>query len=347
MASNTIGSLRLKDIFGNWDASLAFVMAGAIAISAPGFIFANRSLKPVLGAQFNIPDNQVINRQLLSGSATFGIGWGIVGLCPGPAIVALTGSIPEIVVFFAFMLAGLVIVKTIKSEPGIFSTYLIIALLINSKILKNKLFGYINIIFIVALITTLSTFGLIMMVFTLFFLFLDKSTINYKNKLHKYLTNFLALFFLFLMFQNYNTLILYLIELNPEIFYKLDLETDSISSGTRLFAPLFDFQMFQTSPIFGVGISQYYLLWDELSNDPKSIYNVGTSTLTYYLASFGLSFVFFFLYLIKKMLTFKSLNILFSYFLVFLTLIILFKEPHQNFLFCYIAFTYILLYKDE
>ena len=232
-------------------------------------------------------------------------------------------------------------------EPGIFSTYLIIALLINSKILKNKLFGYINIIFIVALITTLSTFGLIMMVFTLFFLFLDKSTINYKNKLHKYLTNFLALFFLFLMFQNYNTLILYLIELNPEIFYKLDLETDSISSGTRLFAPLFDFQMFQTSPIFGVGISQYYLLWDELSNDPKSIYNVGTSTLTYYLASFGLSFVFFFLYLIKKMLTFKSLNILFSYFLVFLTLIILFKEPHQNFLFCYIAFTYILLYKDE
>ena len=232
-------------------------------------------------------------------------------------------------------------------EPGIFSTYLIIALLINSKILKNKLFGYVNIIFIVALITTLSTFGLIMMVFTLFFLFLDKSTINYKNKLYKYLTNFLVSIFLFLLFFNLNTIILYLVELNPEIFSKLDLESDSISSEVRLFAPLFDFQMFQTSPIFGVGISQYYFLWDELSKDPKSIYNVGTSTLTYYLASFGLSFVFFFLYIIKKMLIFKSLNSLFIFYLINLIVVILFKEPHQNFLFCYIAFTYILLYKDE
>lgn len=110
------------DVFGNWDPSLAFVMAGAIAISAPGFILASRSSKPVLDAQFNIPNNQVIDRQLLSGSAIFGIGWGVVGLCPGPAIVALTGSTSEIFVFFAFMLAGLVTVKTMKNEPGIFST---------------------------------------------------------------------------------------------------------------------------------------------------------------------------------------------------------------------------------
>ena len=232
-------------------------------------------------------------------------------------------------------------------EPGIFSTYLIIALLINTKILKNKLFGYVNIIFIVALITTLSTFGLIMMVFTLFFLFLEKKAIIYKNKLNKYAINSLVLFFLFSLVFNYNTIILYLIELNPEIFFKLNLESDSVSTGTRLYAPLFDFQMFQTSPMFGVGISQYYFLWNELLNDPNIIYNVGTSTLTYYLASFGLSFVFLFLYIIKKMLIFKSSNSLFLYYLIFLTIIILFKEPHQNFQFCYIAFTYILLNKDE
>lgn len=109
------------DVFGSWDPSLAFVMAGAIAISAPGFILANHTSKPILGSQFNIPTNQNIDRQLLLGSGIFGIGWGIVGLCPGPAIVALTGSISETIVFFAFMLAGLVIVKTIKTGPGIFS----------------------------------------------------------------------------------------------------------------------------------------------------------------------------------------------------------------------------------
>ena len=109
------------DIFGIWDPSLAFVMAGAIAVSAPGFIFAHRSVKPAFGSQYNIPTNQIIDQQLLLGSATFGIGWGIVGLCPGPAIVALTGSMSEIIVFFAFMIAGLVVVKTLKSEPGIFS----------------------------------------------------------------------------------------------------------------------------------------------------------------------------------------------------------------------------------
>ncbi len=110
------------DVFGIWDPSLAFVMAGAIAISAPGFIFAHHSVKPVFGSEFNIPTNQIVDQKLLLGSATFGIGWGIVGLCPGPAIVALTGSMSEIVVFLAFMIAGLVVVKTLKSEPGIFST---------------------------------------------------------------------------------------------------------------------------------------------------------------------------------------------------------------------------------
>lgn len=231
-------------------------------------------------------------------------------------------------------------------EPGIFSTYLIIALLINSKILKNKLFGYVNIIFIVALISTLSTFGILMMVFTLFFLYLDKSTIKI-NKFYKYLTNFLVLFFFILISFNYQSIIISLIELNPEIFSKLDFESDSISSGARLFAPLFDFEMFQTSPIFGVGISKYYFLWNELANDPKIIFNVGTSTLTYFLASFGLIFVFFFMYIIKKILFFKSLNSLFLLYLVLLIVVILFKEPHQNFLFSYIAFTYILLNKNE
>lgn len=110
------------DVFGIWDPSLAFVMAGAIAISAPGFLFAHHSVKPVFGSEYIIPANRIVDQQLLLGSATFGIGWGIVGLCPGPAIVALTGSMSEIVVFFAFMIAGLVVVKTLKSEPGIFST---------------------------------------------------------------------------------------------------------------------------------------------------------------------------------------------------------------------------------
>ena len=111
------------DIFGSWDPSLAFVMAGAIAVSMLGFVYAGKRNAPVLNSSFAWPTKKDLDKELLTGAGIFGIGWGMVGLCPGPAIVALGSSKTETLIFFAFMLAGLVLVKTIRSsQTGIGAT---------------------------------------------------------------------------------------------------------------------------------------------------------------------------------------------------------------------------------
>src|SRR5947209_12750467 len=74
--------LGFLDIFGAWDPSLAIVMAAALAVSAPGFVMVRRRARPVLAAQNLWPIKMGIDRQLVGGAALFGIGWGLVGLCP-------------------------------------------------------------------------------------------------------------------------------------------------------------------------------------------------------------------------------------------------------------------------
>jgi uncharacterized protein len=102
--SKVIGFL---DIFGAWDATLAFVMAGAVAVASLGFALARRRSAPVLAANFSWPARSDIDASLIVGSALFGIGWGLSGICPGPALVNLAGLSAPIIVFVATMVLGM------------------------------------------------------------------------------------------------------------------------------------------------------------------------------------------------------------------------------------------------
>ena len=95
------------DLAGPWDPSLAFVMGGAIAIGAPTFAFMRRRKASLLGLQLKMPTSSELDRPLIAGSLLFGIGWGVAGFCPGPALVALGMGEHKAIVFVAAMLAGM------------------------------------------------------------------------------------------------------------------------------------------------------------------------------------------------------------------------------------------------
>lgn len=77
------------DLFGQWNPALAFVMIGAISVSIIGFSFAKKRSQSLLGEAINLPSSSKIDARLLTGAGLFGIGWGIAGFCPGPALVSL------------------------------------------------------------------------------------------------------------------------------------------------------------------------------------------------------------------------------------------------------------------
>ena len=101
--------LGFLDIFGAWDPSLAVVMAAALAVAAPGFMLARNRPRPVLSGQYFWPGKSEIDAPLLLGAGLFGIGWGLVGLCPGPALESLATLSPGVMVFVAAMAGGMVI----------------------------------------------------------------------------------------------------------------------------------------------------------------------------------------------------------------------------------------------
>jgi uncharacterized protein len=101
--------LGFLDLAGAWDPSLAFVMAGAIAVAVFAFAIARRRTTAFLGGAMQLPDRAPIDRRLLAGSLVFGIGWGLAGFCPGPAVVAAGGGYPHAVLFLLSMLAGMVL----------------------------------------------------------------------------------------------------------------------------------------------------------------------------------------------------------------------------------------------
>ena len=101
--------LAFLDIFGAWDPSLAVVMIAALAVSMPGFMLANRVSRPLLPAECFWPTKAHIDPPLLIGPALFGIGWGLVGLCPGPALEDLATLSPGVITFVAAMAAGMVL----------------------------------------------------------------------------------------------------------------------------------------------------------------------------------------------------------------------------------------------
>ena len=97
------------DIFGAWDPSLAFVLGGAVAVAFVGVVLSRRMHRPAFDTAFHLPETRLIDRPLVIGSALFGIGWGLAGFCPGPAIAALAFGKVEVVAFVFAMLAGMMI----------------------------------------------------------------------------------------------------------------------------------------------------------------------------------------------------------------------------------------------
>lgn len=95
------------DLAGKWDPSLAFVMGAAICITLPVFQLMKLRSHPLLDTRFYLPTRTDLDSQLLGGSALFGIGWGIAGLCPGPAIANLSNGTPEVLAFVIAMIAGM------------------------------------------------------------------------------------------------------------------------------------------------------------------------------------------------------------------------------------------------
>lgn len=98
----------------SWDPSLIFVMGGALAVTLPGFWWLRRKDRPWVGESFSRPASQKIDKQLLAGAGLFGIGWGLVGYCPGPAIVSFGLMQAAAAVFLPAMLAGAAIAKRLK-----------------------------------------------------------------------------------------------------------------------------------------------------------------------------------------------------------------------------------------
>ena len=104
---------------GTWDASLAFVMAGAIAVTFVGFKLALRRSQPMFGENFHLPTREDIDVRIVAGPAIFGVGWGLAGFCPGPAITALGFGASAAVIFVVAMLAGMWLARFIANRPSL------------------------------------------------------------------------------------------------------------------------------------------------------------------------------------------------------------------------------------
>lgn len=110
--------LAFLDVRGNWDPSLAFVMGGALVPSSIAYAIKRRRARPVFDGRFHVPANGRIDAKLITGAAVFGLGWGLVGLCPGPAVAFLVTGRWEAALFAASMLAGMIIYRVASSRPS-------------------------------------------------------------------------------------------------------------------------------------------------------------------------------------------------------------------------------------
>lgn len=105
--ANPAKVLAFLDLAGAWDPSLALVMGGALAVATPAFAWARRpAARPLLAERFQIPERRAIDAPLLAGASLFGVGWGLGGFCPGPALAALAAGEPRVWLFVAAMAAG-------------------------------------------------------------------------------------------------------------------------------------------------------------------------------------------------------------------------------------------------
>src|SRR5271154_2621187 len=110
--------LAFLDLAGAWDPSLAFVMGGAVAVAFVAFRVAARRPKGFSGEPFHMPIAKTIDARLVGGSLLFGVGWGLVGLCPGPAIVDIGFLDGRAALFVACMAAGMALYSTLPAVPA-------------------------------------------------------------------------------------------------------------------------------------------------------------------------------------------------------------------------------------
>lgn len=104
------------DLFGKWDPTLAFVMGGAVLVMAAAWVMQRRMLRPFFAEGFSLPDRSDITPRLVGGSAMFGIGWGIAGLCPGPGFAALAIDPASAAIFIVAMLGGMLVVRFMEGN---------------------------------------------------------------------------------------------------------------------------------------------------------------------------------------------------------------------------------------
>ncbi len=104
------------DLFGDWDPTLAFVMGGAVLVMALAWIVQRSMLRPIFAEGFSLPDRNDLTPRLIGGSALFGIGWGIAGLCPGPGFAALAIEPVSAAIFVVALLAGMVLVRLFEGN---------------------------------------------------------------------------------------------------------------------------------------------------------------------------------------------------------------------------------------
>ena len=116
--ANPAKVLGFLDLAGAWDPSLAFVMAGAIGVGLVAFRIAGGRSRSLTGAPMALPTNRTIDRRLVGGAVLFGIGWGLAGFCPGPALVALGLGAPKALAFVAAMLLGMLGFELFERRPA-------------------------------------------------------------------------------------------------------------------------------------------------------------------------------------------------------------------------------------
>lgn len=109
--------LGFLDVAGAWNPSLAFVLVGAVAVSAAGYALARRWTRPLFAAKFDLPAAAAIDIRLVLGAAIFGVGWGLAGFCPGPAIASLSLGLPHSIAFVIAMLVGMAFHHAIVARP--------------------------------------------------------------------------------------------------------------------------------------------------------------------------------------------------------------------------------------
>jgi uncharacterized protein len=105
------------DLAGEWDPTLAFVMGGALLVTIPAFRLILGRQRPILAGDFALPAKSTLDARLLGGAALFGVGWGLSGFCPGPAVAALVTGLAPVFAFVAAMMAGMVLCAWVFERP--------------------------------------------------------------------------------------------------------------------------------------------------------------------------------------------------------------------------------------